>query len=338
MNDLLTPYCELYKGKDDILYYNIVDKNAGIEAYVFSEYNAFFDNDQEQIVGKCYYVHIPTLESSFYSNFKNKIISGEKFLNMGYKKIDKHFIINSDISIKAFATQNHISEEIAFDNIFASNYSCFNKETIVGVSVPRLALKKLYKKNDKVKKVINGIVRDFDICIDELGITGSLALGCSSSSDYDIVFYSNIEKLNQIKSKIDLYISRNGAVEEYGLKWPCRYYDNDSNLICCFFNCTDYSYSSLKNAKIVDSKYQFDFTIKDDQYSILKTPILKVDDDVISSIIIFNSAFKGTIKNGNRVRGVGKVIKYNSDGKDVYSILCLNPYDEIYNYKSFFGI
>lgn len=339
MKKLLNIYKECYQGVEDTLYYKIIDKNTGIEAYVFSEYNSFFANKEHKVVGKCFYLHIPDLDKRYYRVFKKKNISEKEFLNLGYQKGDgdEHFIVNSDVNIKNFISQNHIFSEQSLDNIFSYNYSCFDEELVVGVSEPRVVLKQLYSKNAKIKEIVDEIINAFQVRIEDLGLTGSLALGCDSLSDYDIVFYGNIEKLNEIKSKIDFFRMKNGNVKEYDLNWPCRYYDNYSNLICCFFVCTDYDYQFLKNAEIVADKYQFDITIKKDTFSILKAPILEIYDKNIDSIIIFNSGFKGVLRKGDRIKGYGKVIRYSINGKEKYAILCLNPYEEIYNYKTFFN-
>ncbi|MBR2886284.1 MAG: hypothetical protein IKB93_16080, partial [Clostridia bacterium] len=314
----------------------IAEKNTGAEAYVFSEYNSFFANEQSLVVGKCFYLHSHMLNEKQIGHFKTKIILNKKFLNLGYKKINNYFEINSDMNIKKFVSDNQLFSEKNSNNIFCDNYSAFDENCVVAVSEPRAAMQKLYEKNADLKKVVDKIVKDFSMNIEDLGLTGSLALGCNSSFDYDIIFYGSIEKLNQIKRKIDYYQLKNGKVKEYGLNWPCRYYDDNSNLICCFFNCIDYSYQPLRCAEIMDNKYQFSTTVKEDVFSILKAPVLEIDGN-IGSLVIFNSAFKGVLKKGDKINGVGKIIKYNIYGKEKYSILCLNPYDEIYDYGVFFN-
>ena len=336
MEKLFKIYNEYHKTVDDTLYYYMADKNTGAEAYVFSEYNSLFTNDQSLVIGKCFYLHSPILNEQQTGHFKTKIISNKKFLNLGYKKIDNCFEVNTDINIKKFVSDNHLFLEKNSNDMFSYNYSVFDENCVVAVSEPRVAMKKMYEVNANFKKVVDEIIENFHIHIEDLGLTGSLALGCNSSSDYDIIFYGSIEKLNQIKRKIDYYRFKNGEVKEYGLNWPCRYYDNNANLICCFLNCIDYSYQPLKGAEILDNKYQFSTTIKEDVFSILKAPVLEIDDN-IGSLIIFNSGFKGVLKKGDKINGVGKIIKYNICGKEKYSILSLNPYDEIFDYGVFFN-
>lgn len=336
MQTLLNPYSNLYQGIEDTLYYYIVDKNTGVEAYVFSEYNTFFANKEKKVVGKCFYLHVPSLDNRICQNFKTKIICGKNFLNLGYKRNGNDFIVNPDTDIKNFTSQYLPCSQLSFDNIFARNYSCFNEDIVVGVSEPKVALKQLYAKNTKIHSIIDEIINSFEVDVNDLGITGSTALSGDISSDYDIIFYSNINKLNEIKCKIDYFRHKRGIVNEYKMNWPCRYYDSNSNLICCFFVCTDYNYQPLKSAKIVENTYLFDITIKDASLSTLKAPVLEVHDGCITSLIIFNSGFKGVLKSGDRIKGYGKIIKYHDNGREHYSILSLNPYREIQNYNSFF--
>lgn len=335
MEELFKPYNRYHNGMDDTLYYHVIDKNTGTEAYVFSEYNSVFINQQRTVTGKCYYIHTSNLEEKYHDSFKIKRINGKSFINMGYRKMANDFVVNPDISIKNFVEQNKLFSSGSFNNIFSYNYTAFDEACVIGVSEPRRALKALYYNNITLKTVVDEIIKEFNIDIDNLGITGSLALGSDNVSDYDIVFYADINKLNQIKRKIDSYRIKNGNVNEYGFKWPCRYYDNKGNLICCFFNCLDYNYQSLHKAEVVDCKYKFSVMVKEDIFSILKAPVLETDDEV-GSIILFNSGFKGVFKKGDKISGCGKIIRYFDGGKEKHSILCLSPYDEIYNDKSFF--
>lgn len=336
MEELLNPYSCLYHGIEDTLYYYVVDKNTGAEAYIFSEYNTFFANKEKKVIGKCFYLHIPMMDEQICKNYKIKTISGKKFLNLGYKRTDDGFIVNPDLDIKDYASQYFPHSQLPFDNIFARNYSCFDVSTVVGVSEPRFALKQLYIKNTKIHSIIDEIINSFDVDLKDLGITGSTALSGDISSDYDIVFYGNANKLNKIKNKIDYFKKKNGIIKEYELNWPCRYYDSNSNLICCFFVCTDYSYQALKNAEIMENLYPFDVTIKDDSLSLLKAPVLGLQGNDLTSLIIFNSGFKGVFMSGDRIQGYGKKIRYYINGQEHYSVLCLSPYNEIQNYKSYF--
>lgn len=337
MNELLTSYSSLCRGVEDTIYYHLVDKATGVEAYVFSEYNAFFASEKDKIVGKCFYLQIPKNEECYCEDFKTKIIAGNNFINLGYKKCRDDYVVNPDSNIKNFVSQYFASSGLLLDNIFASNYSCFDEDLVAGVSIPRDALKKLYARNKNVREIVDEITSSFQIGIEDLGITGSLALGSVDASDYDIVFYGNTEKLNDIKRKIDYLRNERGSVDEYGLNWACRYYDSNANLICCFFVCTDYDYEAIKNAVIIDNNYVFDVTVSNDQHSNLKAPVLEINSTSIASLIVFNSGFKGVFRVGDRVQGCGKLIKYAQNGSELFAILCLNPYDEIYNYAAFFN-
>lgn len=338
MEITLDSYNKSYQGLEDTLYYKIFDRTTGIEAYVFSEYNCLFENEDNKIIGKCFYLHIPMEKNQYSELFKTKTLLGKDYYNLGYKKSGECFIVNSDTDIKEFIIQNHIILEKSVDNnIFAENYSCFDDGLVVGVSEPRKALIQCYLKNKKFQKVIDEIIDNFGVKIENLGLTGSLALGSQEAADYDIVFYGEIKELNRIKKRIDIYRAKYGNVEEYGLTWPCRYHDDNGNLICCFFVCSDNVYEPLKSAEIVSDEYRFDVIINDDSYSILKAPILKTNDKQVDSLIILNSAFKGIFQRGDNIQGKGKIIKYRVDGAIHYSILLLNPYEEIYDYNKFFN-
>lgn len=332
MNEFLNSYSSFYNDSDDILYYFIIDDVTKSSAYVFAEYNSFFSNEKNIIVGKCLYINAPKIDIND-KHYKSKNILGKNYMNIGYRKKGNEYIINSDKCIQSFVLNNNLFSFANSNSIFSTNYSAFEIKNVIGVSEPRKSLKILYKKNKNFRRIIDNIMRKFEVDIDDLGLTGSLSLGSNNASDYDIVFYGNISKLNLIKNRIDYYINKNGHVREYGVNWPCRFYDDDGNLICCFFNCTDNIYESIKNAVIVKEKYTFEAKIIDDTFSILKAPILKIDDFNFGNIILFNSGFKGILKAGDIISGVGKIIKYKEDEKSKYSILCTTPYDELHYKK-----
>lgn len=328
MNEFLKIYSSFHNNSDDILYYYIFDDITKSSAFVFAEYNSFFSNDKNTIVGKCMYINAPTMGIND-KYYKNKNILGKDYMNIGYRKRGNEYIINSDKFILSLVEKNNLFRFANSNSIFSTNYSVFDIKSVKGVSEPRKSLKMLYKKEGKFEKIIDNIMRIFKVDIDDLGLTGSLSLGSSNASDYDIVFYGNISKLNLIKERIDFYKNKNGHVIEYGVNWPCRFYDDDCNLICCFFNCTDNIYEPIKNAVIVKENYSFEAKIIDDTFSILKAPILRIDEFNYDNIILFNSGFKGILKTGDIINGVGKIIRYNKNGKCKYSILCTNPYDEL---------
>lgn len=337
MTGLLKPCNGCCQGVEDTLYYHIVDRKTGIEAYVFSEYNALFANEAHKVVGKCFYLYLPGEHRHIYGEFKTKDIAGRTFLNLGYRKAGDDYVVNSDADIKKLISERNIFPEYTLNNLFAHNYTCFDEADVVGVSEPRGVLKRLCRTDTALQEVIEGIIDDLDVCIEDLGITGSMSLGVEGCSDYDIVFYGDIRKLNEIKLKIDYLRTKRGNVVEYGLKWPCRYYDRQSNLICCFFVCTDYNYEIYRSAQIVCDNYAFHAVVRNDTYSILKAPVLDVSEENASSVIIFNSGFKGVFRKGDGIEGEGKLIKYNNGDTEQYAILCTSPFEQICNYTAYFN-
>ena len=334
MCEFLNNYDSFYNDVDDILYYYIYDDTTKSRAYVFSEYNSLFSDENNIIVGKCFYLNSPKIIIDE-MDYKTKNISGERYINMGYRKKGNDYVVNPDRSIQSFVLNNNLFSVAKSKSIFATNYSVFETKNIVGVSEPKKSLQVLYKKNNYFRKIVNNITRNFRVNIDDLGLTGSLALGSKIGSDYDIVFYGDLSRINLIKEKIDYFIKKNGFVREYGVNWPCRYYDDDYNLICCFFNCTDPIYVPHKDAQIIKEDYGFKTRIIDDTFSLLKAPILKIDNSEIDNVLLLNSGLRGMLKKGDIISGVGKIIQYDMNKKTKYSILCTNPYDEVKSNNDF---
>lgn len=321
---------------EDTLYYLLKDPASGDLLYVFSDYSHLFGHIPRGITGKCIYLHrhdgdlLP-------GGFKIKRINGLDFLNTAWKydPLSREYQIYPDKAIKAL-TQGYLRLLLPNAEPLLKNYSVYDRTYAIACFPPRQVLPLVMEHHPRISAAISNISQSFGIPLSRLGITGSLALGAESAGDIDIVFYGGIGALQDVRAQISDYQKCFGPVEENGWIWPCRFYDGNGNLFCCFFNIQGDTYADcLKHGEISREKVRYTARVSDDTYSIAKTPFLRLDDGRYDALLLFDRAFKGIFKKGDTLSGSANVITCTVNGVLHRFLLSLSPLEEIDHWSSF---
>ncbi len=325
--------------QEETYYHCIAPKDSDYKIWAFDDYSHLFSRNNELILAKPVYCSINAPINFDFSFYRKKALRGEEYINLIYKTVPgQETRMNSDNEIKALITSACPGIDRVncyYRNPFSSSFISFNKGDVVDTSSPRKALSMMKKASPQLDSIISLVEDTLNVSESQIGVTGSLALGAEEVHDYDIVFYGNIVELNQIQKRISAQITQNGPVFETGLKWPCRYYDRNGNIICCFFNIED-SFN-LDPAFVTDSfpqnqRITFQVRVADDSFSIAKVPILLLEEnEQFNVLVIFSRAFRGVFKSGDTISGVGNI---SADGK---TILCFDPANSITDWIKYFN-
>lgn len=326
---------------EDTLFYCISPSDKSFRLWVFDDFSSLLPETESVITGKPIYYYNKHNCNFDTSEFKQKIIHNEKYINLIYS-YDRHTGLksNSTLQIKQLICDELQGRGILCpyeDNIFTKPFVAFKNEYVCEKSEPRTALSQLKQKNHSIYEIIQQVSEEFGVSEHQVGITGSLALGAEEYNDLDLVFYGSITEINNIKERIRKYIKKNGSVYESGLHWPCRYYNNDGYIICCFFNILDDDYLSFiknSNYRITEKKVQFSVQVSDDTYSIAKMPLLFLQSRIYDSLVITSRAFRNVFHNGDIINGMGYVLE-KENGKQ--SIICTEPFLNIFDYTNYFN-
>lgn len=328
--------------KENTIYYLAEDPQTGTLFFIFSEFDHIFRNRRGYITGKSYYVSNNEFTKHLARLHKRKLLGEVELINMGYtKQNDSCYLLNSDSNIKD-------SIETRFPHIFEPAYhplsctlSTISEQYIIGYFEPRNSLKRLRINNSSYNTIFETIMKNLNLNEDQLGITGSLGLGCMDANDIDIVFYGNTNQLLKIREYINECKQRYGVITEYGLNWPMRFFMDarkSSGLFCSFFNniSTNYLPKIYQQGDLKNKTY-FEATIIGDAYSCMKSPVLFTNNED-ESIWIFDTVAKGVIKKGDIIKGYGSKIKIPSNSSKIKStIIIIDPFKHIDDFEGYYN-
>lgn len=323
---------------EDTLYHCISLQEDTHKIWAFDDFSHLFPKLTDKILAKPIYYFSKNPSHLNPTVFKRKVIGEENFINLIYQT--SPFCgakMNSSRDIKKILCREipDVDKTHCYRNhFFADAFIAFDKSDIVATSVPKAALRSIRESNSTISSIIEAAKDILELSDNQIGLTGSLALGAKRYNDIDLVIYGGIKELNQVQRKIEKQISRTADVFENGLKWPCRFYDDDGNIICCFFNIEGENYldSVINNDFLSDKKrVAFSVRVADDFFSLAKTPLLLLDEGGYNAIIILSRAFRCVFRSGDIISGIGYVA---SDSK---TILCIDPFNNIENWKFYFN-
>lgn len=324
--------------QEDTLYHCISLQKSTYKIWAFDDFSHLFPHLTDKVLAKPIYLF--SKNPSYFNPdiFKHKVISGEKFINLIYQTSpDCGVRMNSCRDIKRMLCREipGVDNPCCYqDGFFADAFIAFDKSDIVTTSVPKTALRSIRENNTAVNSILEAAKDVLELSDDQIGLTGSLALGARTYHDIDLVIYGGIKELNRVQKRIQKQISRTIEVFENGLKWPCRFYDDDGNIICCFFNIEGENYldSVINNDFRTDKKrVAFSVRVADDVFSLAKTPFLFLDKGDYDTIVILSRAFRSVFKTGDIISGVGYVAGNSK------TLLCIDPFSNIENWEFYFN-
>lgn len=297
----------------------------------FDDYSHLFVDDNNVVYLKpIYLLPFPNFPDSH--AFKHKVINGQQYINLLYSKTQSGYRINNSRWIKDYLVSHGAKEaSTLFHDRFSSNFFAIERNQIIQQISPRESAQTIVSYNQDICQILRELSDLFNIPSEQLGITGSLSLGAKSYQDIDIVVYGTTTEISRIKEIIRKQQEQYGAIIENGKEWPCRFRDKHNNIICCFFNYTDQSYTYLcsKLLSIIDahqiSSY-FEETIVDDTFSFSKTPIYQLSGIQYDFLLVLSRESRGWFCKGDRITG-RSIWGYTSDRKKI--LIVFNPYKEI---------
>ncbi len=107
---------------------------------------------------------------------------------------------NNEIRELPFLHRLH--SEPRFQTPFYPGYYCFECDDVIDIVDPKIAFMDLYRRDESFCSFMTGLADYFDVRPEQLGVFGSVAMGCDSAGDYDIIFYGNKKELKRIRDLI----------------------------------------------------------------------------------------------------------------------------------------
>lgn len=223
-------------------------------------------------------------------------------------------------------------------NAFNGLLSCCRDDWIREVYESRKSLHGLMSRNKDVVKIIQDVRKCLSVEVDAIGVTGSYSLGAKKCADVDIVIQGDVDTFREVRERVLWMQKRNGSVFEHGIYWPCRFFTDAGDLICCFFNYLSSRYLDvLRFGQSANSREErFSVQVADDSYAFSKTPTLLLKTHPFHKLILLSSGFKGVFRTGDLITGSGRVISWQDGEREERAIVCTDPFKKIDNWIQFF--
>lgn len=197
--------------------------------------------------------------------------------------------------------------------------------------------------NDKQSQFLLKDIRDFErllgikVDLNDLGLTGAMSLGNTKGyHDFDLVFYSDLQKNMAIAKKIRDFVKENkkNRIIEGGKGWNIRFYNSRNTLMCCFFAYKNPNQAPLLDftMKIIDPDVKITGTICDDTHTLYTPSVLKLTDVKVKkgknnsfddlTLIIYHTASRGECFEGDEITAEGALVEITTPSS-VYNALCV---------------
>lgn len=190
---------------------------------------------------------------------------------------------------------------------------------------------------------IGGRIKDvselFEVPLERLGVTGSLAYGrMEDDEDIDLVFFGTPEENMAVARKIwsFTYTDPKRRCVEFGKFWPIRFL-HDEIIICCFF-----VYSDRKSIPVLDQQVELVRepvevygTVIDNLHSIYMPLVMRLgevylDGDRIEDIdlIVYDGSLRGEFYKKERLHiSRGRLVKLTGGGESKDAIVVVDAGD-----------
>jgi len=182
------------------------------------------------------------------------------------------------------------------------------------------------EKYPQVDRRIKEVSVLFDVPLERLGVTGSLAYGrMEDGGDIDLVFFGTPEQNMEVAKQIWrlTYTDPKRRCVEFGKFWPLRFY-HDGIIICCFFVYSDRQYIPVHDQQValVREPVVAYGTIADNLHSVYMPLVMRLSDVYIDGVrsddidlIIYDSSLRGEFYNKERVHiSTGRLVTLSGNG------------------------
>jgi len=285
-----------------------------------------------------------------------KIIFGQE-----YENITKEIMLNNPVHMfYPLQLKRYLKEDSSLDTdkpVFAKYKVLVPLKDMIGCYPPRHSLKKIMERADidkdakKIKIITEKMAELLSIPIDNIGISGSVALGTyNNPHDLDYVIFGSLKDIRRITDYIYSLTRKdeNRKVYEFGKFWPLRYWEkvgSEKFMVCPFF-----SYLNIEEIPLYDFEMEvlkdIEVTgkVKDHTHNCFNPTILEMTEVTEASftypdmkLIIYHGGGRGDYVEGNslKIRGtLVKVITYKTkEGKrekfQEYEAILVTNFDQI---------
>lgn len=334
-NDILEK-CRAYNHSNDILYYLIRKKQADAYAVVMAPCNYLYQNDEDQFFGTCIYVSENILSDAMRRDFTQKReLFGIPMVKISEKTENGKNASLDSWQIRALPLRCRMDSVPRFSSPFFPSYTCFECEDVLDIIEPREARADLFRKCGEFRSFLTRLNELFEIKPEQVGITGSAALGVDSPNDYDVIFYGSKDELRRIGRIIFEINRRNGTPKVFGMPLPFRFIF-ENRVVDTLFVDENPELNNLHTARMIRAEVPFKCCVTDDAAALQVETFLRVDSKEFSALIIMETFFHGVIRKGNVIEGVGDLLLWEHDGKEEYVMMCREPFRQLKDYTRYF--
>lgn len=329
--------CRKYNDSNDILYYLVGKREYDVYAVVSAPCNYLYQNDKDQFFGSCIYMSENNLNEDMCSWFPyRKDILGIPMRKVCERSEDgkKYSLENSQIRELPFL--HRIDTEPRFESVLIPGYTCYECADVIDIIEPRMALRELYDRNDDFRLLVDELKVLFDVKPEQMGLTGSAALNNPAPGDYDIVFYGNKDELRRIDSVITALNKQRCAAKVFGLSLPFRFVIGEHTVDVLSVDNT-LALPHLHEAGLIRKDVPFSCRVTDDSFTFQAEPMLTVDSNEFSRVLIIETFFHAAIRKGDIVEGKGDLVLWEHDGKEEYVMLLKEPFRQLKDFSRYFN-
>lgn len=329
--------CRAYNNSNDLLYYLIGKKEYDIYAAIYAPCNYLFSNNEDQFFGTGIYMS----ENNFGNELLKEFTARRTICGIPMIKTPVKHNVNNELGtldnneIRELPVLHRLHSEPRFHTPFYPGYYCFECDDVIDIIDPKIAFMDLYRRDESFCSFMTGLADYFDVRPEQLGVFGSVAMGCDSAGDYDIIFYGNKKELKRIRDLITEMNSIHGVPRVGGRPIPFRFIF-DGIFVDAFYVYEDSELGSLHTAQTIKTNVPFRCSVIDDSSGLQVVPFLGVDSKDFSSLIVMESYFHSVFKTGNIIEGCGDLLEWEHNGVKENVMLCKDPYRQIKDWSQYF--
>lgn len=328
--------CREYNNSNDILYYLIRQKRSDAYAVIHVPCNYLYRNDENQFFGTCIYVSENNVSEAMRPDFPTrKRLCGIPMVKICERTDSQgvHSLTNPEIRQLPF--RHRIDSDPRFSSAFISAYTCFECEDVVGITEPKAALADLCRRNSDARSFTSALADRFGISPEQIGITGSAALGAERRGDYDVIFYGSPDELRRISGIIADINRKQGTPKIGGMPLPFRMIFQ-GNIVDVLYVYDSLTLDGIHSARQIRTDVAFRCRVTDDTLVLQSQPFLKVDSEDFSSLFLAESFFHSVLKKGDVIEGRGELLRWEHDGKSEDIMFCKTPLVQLKNWPQYF--
>lgn len=327
--------CRACSGSHDILYY-LIRRKSGTYAVICAPCNYLYRNDKDQFFGVCAYAS----EDNFTESARRELpfvkkLFGIPMVKTTVRREGGEVIILDNRQIRELPFRSRIDSEPRFSSPFIPAYTCFECGDVTAIIEPRAAFAELCRRDADFRSFADRLAERFEITTEQIGISGSLALGAAKADDYDIVFYGDRAELKRINGVIADINSVGGVPKVSGMPLPFRFI-MEEHIVDALFVDEDPALDSLHTARQIRSDVPFRCRVTDDEFAMQVEPFLSVDGEEYSSLLIADTYFHSVIRKGDVIEGIGDILRWEHDGRTEFVMLCREPLRQIKDFTRYF--